>query len=70
MGSGNFKMLVSRAQHGEPGFLCLNGHLKSGHLGSVQNRPLTESVRDMVVLPFFLLIGQIHFGTPTARAAF
>lgn len=48
----------------------LNGHLKSGHLGSPQNRPLVESVRDRVVLAFCLLVRQVYFSSPTARAAF
>src|SRR5439155_24145496 len=47
----------------------LSGHLKTGQWWSCQNRP-TEMARDSVVLPLCLLIRQVHFGAPTARAAF
>ena len=44
---------------------------------SLQNRPMVVTSkpangrgRDRVVLALYLLVGQAHFGTPTARAAF
>jgi len=36
---------------------------------SLENRP-TDQARDQVVLPLCLLIRQVHFGSPTAWAAF
>ena len=36
----------------------------------VTSKPATGQARDHVLLPLCLLIRQVHFGSPTARATF